>query len=88
MTLPNIAGEEGVKIAIFDLTIPDVNERRERRWIAESKAMAVRALGLASINKLESIIRNREQATLKGKPVAVRYENPKFNQPCTTTSKT
>lgn len=80
MTLPNIAGEDGVKVAFFDLSIKDVNERRLKRTIAESKAFAARVLGLASINRLEAIIRNRERITWNGKTITIRYEHPKFDQ--------
>ncbi len=76
---------DSVKVAIFDLSIEDVEERREKRLIAESKALAARVLGLASINRLETIIKNRERVAYKGGWVAVRYENPKFDQPCTAT---
>ncbi len=87
MTLPNIATEDGVKVAIFDLSIKDVNERREKRRIAESKGMAVRILGLCSTTRLETIIRNRERITYQGKLVTVRYEYKKYDEPCTTPKK-
>lgn len=82
MTLLHLNIVDSVKIAIFDLSIPDVEDRRVRRLIAESKALAARVLGLASINRLETIIRNREKVAYKGHFVAVRYEHPKYDQPC------
>lgn len=82
MTLLHLNTMDSVKVAIFDLSIEDVNERRERRLIAESKALAARVLGLASINKLEAIILKREHLTWNGRKVAVRYEHPKYDQPC------
>ena len=82
MTLPLGSFTEGTKVAIFDLTIENVDERRERRLIAESKALAVKVLKLASVSRLETIIRNKERIMYRDKPVAVRYEDKKYDQPC------
>lgn len=80
MTLPISDETDQVPIAIFDLTIQDVNERREKRKVAESKTMAVRVLGLSCRTRLETIIRNRERYHWNGKPVAIRYEHSKFDK--------
>ncbi len=90
MKLPclDIAIQDGTKIAIFDLRITDVDERRAKRLIAESKSLAARVLGLASINRLETIIKNRERITFRGHQVAVRYEYPKFDEKCTQSNQT
>lgn len=81
MTLPLATFTDGTKVAIFDLSIENLDERRERRLIAESKALATRVLKLASISRLETIIRNRERIKYNGKDVAVRYEDNKFDKP-------
>ncbi len=80
MTLPYTTITDGTKVAIFDLSIKNLDERRERRLIAESKALAMRVLGLCSINRLETIIRNREHMTWQGKKITVRYEHPKYDE--------
>lgn len=66
-------------IALFDLSIKDIEQRRRERIVLPSIGKAYGKLGFSSRKTLQTAIRNKERVMYQGKWYAVRYEDSRWD---------